>query len=444
MESTAYRWLAVCLVVAVGCSSSGIFGGRGTNGRSKIADAFAPSRDGTEADDSPGRGTTRLARAKDQKKQLPARSEPTLDPVERRRMISDQLAAAARHERAGDAASTRAAYEQVVQLDGSHPLANYQLAVIADNEGRFDEAERRYRLLLRKSPRNSDLLASLGWSYLLQRRFEESERSLKEALAVDPKHRTALYNLGWLYGTQGDYDRALEVFRSAGSEEDAQQAIAQLFPRGRPATGLPAAGTPRNPFASKEKSSGARGNRASRQPDPLADGPISAPAPWQKQGVVSAAGTAARPEIRSTPERGKPPRGGIPDDDVFADLEPLRPAGSSVIQAGGSVQPGDAASAEGLPIITPKRGVAQPLVDQLAATDVIPRRSPSASPPAKSELAAPGPARPTNSLPDWPDRFGVQRGSSDDYQRQSQTAAAIGLGLPIGPAGLPFPLLPTP
>src|SRR4029079_4048638 len=127
--------------------------------------------------------------------------------------IAEALAEAGRADRANDPAGVRTAYARVVALEPMHAYANYQLAVIADNEGRFTEAERHYQTLLRKSPRNADLLASLGWSYLLQGRYEESERTLREALAVDSKHRTAMYNLGWLYGTLGDYDQSIAIFR---------------------------------------------------------------------------------------------------------------------------------------------------------------------------------------------------------------------------------------
>lgn len=106
--------------------------------------------------------------------------------------------------------------------------AQYWLAVIADEQGRFADAERHYSALLKQSPRDPNVLASLGWSYLLQGRYDESERVLRNALLYAPAHQTALYNLGWLYGTRGDYEQALSIFRSAGSEADAQRAIAEL------------------------------------------------------------------------------------------------------------------------------------------------------------------------------------------------------------------------
>jgi hypothetical protein len=68
----------------------------------------------------------------------------------------------------------------------------------------------------------------MGWSYLLQGRFDDSDRILREALRYDPDNKFALNNLGMLYGTRGDYDGALTIFRMAGSEADAQKALAML------------------------------------------------------------------------------------------------------------------------------------------------------------------------------------------------------------------------
>jgi thioredoxin-like negative regulator of GroEL len=144
------------------------------------------------------------------------------------RQLRDLLAAGSRSRREGLLAAARTSYEQVLRVDPENSEAHYWLAVIADDQGRFADAERHYSLLLNKDPRDANVLASLGWSQLLQRRFDDSERTLRTALAYAPTHQTALYNLGWLYGTRGDYEQALAIFRSAGSEADAQRALAEL------------------------------------------------------------------------------------------------------------------------------------------------------------------------------------------------------------------------
>jgi Tfp pilus assembly protein PilF len=146
------------------------------------------------------------------------------------RLVNDLLAMGTRSREAGDLRGARSAFEQALRLSPNNVYANYQLAMVDDDQGRFAEAENHYLAVLRQSPNspNPDVLASMGWSYQLQGRYDDSERVLQDALRYDPKHQTALYNLGWLYGNRGEYDRALATFRRAGSEVQAQQALAEL------------------------------------------------------------------------------------------------------------------------------------------------------------------------------------------------------------------------
>src|SRR5262249_15953522 len=135
----------------------------------------------------------------------------------------------ARDQQIRNFAAARADYEQVLVLDPANPQANFKLAIIADDEGRFADADRHYSLLLRQNPTNPTLLANRAWSYFLQGRYPDAERALSAALRWDRNHRAALKNLGWLYGTLGDSDRALALFRKAGTEADAQRLFAELM-----------------------------------------------------------------------------------------------------------------------------------------------------------------------------------------------------------------------
>ncbi|HMC12611.1 MAG TPA: tetratricopeptide repeat protein, partial [Pirellulaceae bacterium] len=144
------------------------------------------------------------------------------------RRIQDLLAAGENSQSTGDRRAARTAFEQVLKLAPGDASANYQLAIMDDEEGRFADAERHYFTVMRQTPHDPNVLSSMGWSYLLQGRFDDSDRVLREALRYDPDNKFALNNLGMLYGTRGDYDGALTIFRMAGSEADAQQALAML------------------------------------------------------------------------------------------------------------------------------------------------------------------------------------------------------------------------
>ena len=144
------------------------------------------------------------------------------------RRIQDLLATGERCQSAGDRRAARIAFEQALRLAPGDASVNYQLAIMDDEEGRFADAERHYFTVMKQTPNDPNVLSSLGWSYLLQGRYDDSDRILREALRYDPNNKFALNNLGMLYGTRGDYDGALTIFRMAGSEADAQQALALL------------------------------------------------------------------------------------------------------------------------------------------------------------------------------------------------------------------------
>ena len=438
MTSVLHRLLPLSLILLTGCSSSGIFNGRSSR-NDGVAKAFETQRDAARED------SQALRRADAPVSRPPTTASNVTANPRQKIQIAEILAEAARAERANDSAAARIAFERVVALDSAHSYANYQLAVIADNEGRFTDAERHYQTLLRKSPKNADLLASLGWSYLLQGRYEESERTLREALVIDPKHRTAMYNLGWLYGTLGDYDQSLAIFRSAGSEEDAQRAVAELFPRGRPAVSAQlASGLPRNPFVSEAGNS--TGNRG-RSDNQIGGGALSAPAPWQRnQGRVQTASTK-RDRSATLDSSGF--------DAAFTQLgaadgtntslpgtDPAQAGG--VITMGGTEQPLDPPPGHDFPVITPRSGNTSP------AGDVSIGGLGGAHPgvPLVGELTASRSRNPRGNaqgIPDWPDRDGT-RGSPGSIEAlsgarfQSPQTFAARVGLSAGPSGLPFSL----
>jgi Flp pilus assembly protein TadD len=220
MRSFAYWLTAVVLLLVSGCASS-MFSRAGARDNPDPD----PQRPGeAKVSDSPGlAGTARIADRTASDSHTASHNASTTE-----KRTAELLDSAGRSQRAGRLDVARSAYEQVVRLDPQNRTAHFQLACIADDEARFADAERHYAVLMRQTPNDPDLLASLGWSYLLQGKYDACERTLRDALYYAPSHQTALYNLGWLYGTRGDCNQALAIFRSAGSEADAQKALAEL------------------------------------------------------------------------------------------------------------------------------------------------------------------------------------------------------------------------
>lgn len=218
MPYLKFRLSALALMLLTGCAAPNFFaassGGKANAepvaARGPRASAFTNSWSGTQHADRAPQAAAAVAAGGSE------------------RRIQELLAAGERSQSTGDRVAARAAFEQVLRLAPGDAYANYQLAKLDDDDGRFADAERHYFTVMKQTPNDPDILSSLGWSYLLQGRFNDSDRVLREALRYDPNHQFALYNLGWLYGTRGDYDGALTIFRSAGSEADAQQALALL------------------------------------------------------------------------------------------------------------------------------------------------------------------------------------------------------------------------
>ena len=125
-------------------------------------------------------------------------------------------------------------FQAIVREQPLQPMANHRLAVIADTEQDFRNAEKHYLRALNGQPTNPDLLSDLGYSYLLQGRFVESEKFLNDALYHNPRHVKALNNLGLLYGKQNRYHEARAAFFRVGTEAEAYSKLQQLFPNGPP------------------------------------------------------------------------------------------------------------------------------------------------------------------------------------------------------------------
>ena len=71
-----------------------------------------------------------------------------------------------------------------------------QKAVSAHNEGKFDEAERLYREILKDEPTQLDANNNLGVLLYSMNRLEESEESYRKAIQLKPDYAEAHYNLG--------------------------------------------------------------------------------------------------------------------------------------------------------------------------------------------------------------------------------------------------------
>ena len=95
-------------------------------------------------------------------------------------------------------------FNSVLELVPDNATAHHGMAMIADLQSRWSDAEFHYKQALRTRPRDAGLLNDLGYSYLLQKRFHEASRYLTQAVEQNPQHEKAHENLAMLSLRQGD------------------------------------------------------------------------------------------------------------------------------------------------------------------------------------------------------------------------------------------------
>ncbi len=106
-----------------------------------------------------------------------------------------------------------------------------KLALAAEHhkEGRFDEAERLYREIIRANPKNVDAIRLLGRVALSARRHDDAERLFRRAIRLAPDFTGAMADLARLCKEQNRFDEAIGYCEKvAGMEPGNPQAHLQL------------------------------------------------------------------------------------------------------------------------------------------------------------------------------------------------------------------------
>ena len=115
--------------------------------------------------------------------------------------------------------------EMIVELPERHE-PYHRLGVVADRQKRHREAEALYTQAIERKANDPDLFNDLGYCYYLQGKLTKAESAMLKAVSMAPSTARYRNNLGLVLGHQGRYDDALEAFRHAGSEADAQYNLA--------------------------------------------------------------------------------------------------------------------------------------------------------------------------------------------------------------------------
>jgi len=126
--------------------------------------------------------------------------------------------------------TARTHFETALTMAPQSSSAHHGLAIVADLEKNYAEAERHYQQALIQKPNDSDILGDMGYSYLLQNRFSESEQYSLRAVQANPANLNAVKHLGDAYARQGKSDKARETYAKVYDPEEVQKALAQNAP----------------------------------------------------------------------------------------------------------------------------------------------------------------------------------------------------------------------
>ncbi len=117
-------------------------------------------------------------------------------------------------------------------LDAQSPKGDRNLAAVAFQSGKFEEAEKAYRDLVEKNPNDGALRASLAGSLGALGRYGEALEQLTIAIELEPLNPESYHNRGVIYERQGQRDAAINEYRTAlrynPQYEPSRQALTRL------------------------------------------------------------------------------------------------------------------------------------------------------------------------------------------------------------------------
>ena len=164
------------------------------------------------ADTKPSGGTIAGPSAED----LPGKESGTLS-----------LSMAESLEKDGKEAEAIGYYERARTLDPSlAERAGRRLAVLYDRHDNQAKAMTEFQELLKKRPKDANLLNDMGYSHYNRGQWVEAEAYLRKAVAADKTNKRAWVNLGMALAQQGKYPEGLDAFGKVVSPAEAQANLA--------------------------------------------------------------------------------------------------------------------------------------------------------------------------------------------------------------------------
>ncbi len=105
----------------------------------------------------------------------------------------------------------------------------YDLAMLYERQGRYDDFERLMRRIIELAPHNANAYNSLGYTFADRNiNLDEAEELLEQALELEPDNPYILDSVGWYLYRSGDYSGAEEYLRRSWHQLPSGEVAAHL------------------------------------------------------------------------------------------------------------------------------------------------------------------------------------------------------------------------
>jgi len=94
-------------------------------------------------------------------------------------------------------------------------MSNFEEAILCYKSRKFLETQKICENLLKKDPKNFELLNLIGATFLQLKLYSEAEISIKKSIQINPNHHALYNNLGVIYKEKKKFKDAIENFNKA-------------------------------------------------------------------------------------------------------------------------------------------------------------------------------------------------------------------------------------
>jgi Tfp pilus assembly protein PilF len=119
--------------------------------------------------------------------------------------------------------------ETALELDPTSPDAHGAYALVLGEMQLYEDAQEHARLAAQLAPQNSAIVNNYGIANLRAGDAVLAEKAFRDAIALEPRDPAYRNNLGIALGRQRRYADAMSAFRSAGSEQAAENNLGYVY-----------------------------------------------------------------------------------------------------------------------------------------------------------------------------------------------------------------------